>query len=60
MEASATTQTGLYVGDLDEQVTTNEIYEHFKQFQIIMVNHREGKPFAFLYFKTKQDGTLLK
>jgi len=30
MEAS--TQTGLYVGDLDKQVTTLEIYEHFKKY----------------------------
>jgi len=51
-------ENGLYIGDLDENVTAQDIFEHFKSYglinqNLIKVNHRDNKKFAFLYFKSK-------
>ena len=48
--------TGLYVGNLDENVTTDQLYTLFYNFDIINIHHpydtvlKRHKSFAFIYF----------
>lgn len=56
--------TGLYVGNLDESVTTDQLYTFFYKFEIINIHHpydqvnKRHKNFAFVYFQTPEQGIL--
>ena len=63
MQAAQT--TGLYVGNLDENVATDQLYAFFYSYDIINIHHpydqvaKKHKAFAFIYFQTPDQGTFI-
>ena len=62
--ASQQQTTGLYIGNLDDTITTSQLYQFFLNYNVINIHHpfdqvrKKSKSFAFAYFNNEESGIL--
>ena len=61
VQPQSNNNNGLYIGNLDEHMTTERLYSFFFQYKLVNIHHpydqhqKKSKSFAFLYFNSPED-----